>query len=152
VGVWVAISLAAAGLVAGPLGRMLAGGAGLGIAAGTCYSAGDVATKAAVHGGAALVFVPILLTCHGLGFVALQLGFQRGRALATAGLATLLTNALPILAGTTLYREGLGSLPALRLAAFACTVLGGATLLAKPSREEHGRSRQLSRRAEGSTI
>jgi hypothetical protein len=101
--VWVAISLAAAGLVAGPLGRMLAGGAGLGIAAGTCYSAGDVATKAAVHGGAALVFVPILLTCHGLGFVALQLGFQRGRALATAGLATLLTNALPILAGTTLY-------------------------------------------------
>jgi hypothetical protein len=151
VGAWVAISLAAAGLVAGPLGRILAGGAGLGIAAGTCYSAGDVATKAAVHGGAALIFVPLLLACHGLGFVALQLGFQRGRALATAGLATLLTNALPIAAGTTLYGEGLGSLPALRLAAFACTVLG-ATLLARPSTEEHGPSRQVSRRAEGSTI
>jgi hypothetical protein len=98
-----------------------------------------------------LVFVPVLLACHGLGFVALQLGFQRGRALATAGLATLLTNALPIVAGTTLYGEGLGSLPALRLAAFACTVLG-ATLLARPSTEERGRSRHVARWAEGSTI
>jgi len=151
VGVWVAVSVAAAGLAAGPLGRVLTGGAGLGIAAGTCYSAGDVSTKAAVHGGTALVFVPVLLACHGLGFVALQLGFQRGRALATAGLATLLTNALPIVAGTTLYGEGLGSLPVLRLAAFACTVLG-ATLLARPSNEERGRSRRVARRAEGSTI
>jgi hypothetical protein len=151
VGAWVAVSVAAAGLAAGPLGRVLAGGAGLGIAAGTCYSAGDVSTKAAVHGGTSLVFVPVLLACHCLGFAALQLGFQRGRALATAGLATLLTNALPIVAGTTLYGEGLGSLPALRLAAFACTVLG-ATLLARPSTEERGRSRNVARRAEGSTI
>jgi hypothetical protein len=98
VGAWVAVSVAAAGLAAGPLGRVLAGGAGLGIAAGTCCSAGDVSTKAAVHGGTSLVFVPVLLACHGLGFVALQLGFQRGRALTTAGLATLLTNALPIVA------------------------------------------------------
>ena len=151
VGAWVVVSVAAAGLAAWPLGRVLAGGAGLGIAAGTCYSAGDVSTKAAVHGGTALVFVPVLLACHGLGFVALQLGFQRGRALATAGLATLLTNALPILAGTTLYGEGLGSFPALRLAAFACTVLG-ATLLARPATGERGRSRRVARRAEGSTI
>ena len=57
----------------------------------------------------------------------------------------------PIAAGTTLYGEGLGSLPALRLSAFACTVVG-ATLLARPSADERGRSGQLARRAEGSTI
>jgi hypothetical protein len=52
---------------------------------------------------------------------------------------------------TTLYGEGLGSLPALRLAAFACTVLG-ATLLARPSTKERGHSRCVARRVEGSTI
>jgi hypothetical protein len=94
-----------------------------------------VATKAATHGGASLAFVPVLLTCHGLAFVALQLGFQRGSVLATAGLATLFTNALPIAAGTTLFGEGLGSLPLLRVLAFASTV-AGATLLARPAAAE----------------
>jgi hypothetical protein len=131
VAAWVGLSLA----LAGSLARVLRRGAGLGLAAGLCYAAGDVATKAAVPGGQRLAFVPVLLACHGLGFAALQLGFQRGSALATAGPATLLTNALPIAAGTTLFGEGLGSLPALRTLAFACTVLG-ATLLARPARED----------------
>ena len=131
VAVWVAVSIGVAGLAA----RRPAGAAGLGIAAGILYAAGDVATKAAVPGGARLAFVPVLLTCHGLAFVALQLGFQRGGVLATAGLATLLTNALPIAAGTRLFGEGLGSLPPVRVAAFACTVLG-ATLLARPGPAE----------------
>jgi hypothetical protein len=99
------------------------------------YAAGDVATKAAVHGGARLGFVPVLLACHGLAFVALQLGFQRGGVLATAGLATLFTNALPIVAGTTLFGEGLGSLPPVRALAFGCTV-AGAALLARPAEAE----------------
>jgi hypothetical protein len=123
VAVWIVVSAALAGLAAG---RRTA--AGLGIAAGVLYAAGDVATKAAVHGGGRLGFIPVLLACHGLAFVALQLGFQRGGVLATAGLATLLTNALPIAAGTTLYDEGLGSLPAVRVIAFACTVVGAALL------------------------
>jgi hypothetical protein len=72
-----------------------------------------------------------LLACHGLAFAALQLGFQRGGALATAGVAMLFTNALPIAAGTTLFSEGLGSVPALRVPAFALTI-AGATLLARP--------------------
>jgi hypothetical protein len=131
VGAWIAISVAAAGAA---VRLVWSGGAGLGIAAGLCYAAGDVATKAAVPGGARLAFVPVLLACHGLAFVALQLGFQRGGVLATAGLATLLTNAVPIAAGTTLFGEGLGSLPPLRVLAFACTVLG-ATLLARPAQE-----------------
>lgn len=125
VAVWIVVSAALAGLAAG---RRTA--AGLGVAAGVLYAAGDVATKAAVHGGGRLGFVPVLLACHGLAFVALQLGFQRGGVLATAGLATLLTNALPIAAGTTLYGEGLGSLPAVRVLAFACTVAGAALLSA----------------------
>jgi hypothetical protein len=139
VAAWIVVSLAVAAAAALlPWGR-LAGGAGLGIAAGVLYAAGDVATKAAVPGGSRLAFVPVLLACHGLAFVALQLGFQRGGVLATAGLATLFTNALPIAAGTTLFGEGLGSLPVLRVLAFACTVLG-ATLLARavPSERETG--------------
>ena len=68
---WVAVSIACAGLAALRPARWLSGGAGLGIAAGILYSAGDVSTKAAVPGGASLAFAPVLLTCHGLAFVAL---------------------------------------------------------------------------------
>jgi hypothetical protein len=123
---WVALSAACAGIAA-----RSGSAAGLGLAAGVLYAAGDVATKAAVQGGSRLAFVPVVLACHGLAFVALQLGFQRGGALATAGVAVLFTNALPIAAGTLLYGEGLGSLPAVRALAFAGVVLG-ATLLARP--------------------
>jgi hypothetical protein len=58
-----------------------------------------------VHGGIALVFVPAVLVAHGLAFMALQLSFQRGGPLATIGVSTLLTNALPIAAGLTIYGE-----------------------------------------------
>jgi hypothetical protein len=126
--------VAAAGVVAA---LAVSRTAGLGVAAGVLYAAGDVATKAAVPGGTRLAFVPVLLACHGLAFVALQLGFQRGGVLATAGVATLLTNALPIAAGTTIFGEGLGSLPLLRVLAFACTV-AGATLLVRPASSEPG--------------
>ena len=135
VAAWIAVSAAAAALAAGPLARMLAGGAGLGLAAGLLYAAGDVATKAAVLGGARLALVPVVLACHGLAFVALQLAFQRGGALATAGVAALFTNALPILAGTTVFAEGLGTLAPLRALAFVC-VVAAATLLARPARHE----------------
>jgi hypothetical protein len=130
VAVWMVVSVAAAAFAAGPLGRGLAGGAGLGIAAGLLYAAGDVGTKAAVAGGTRLAFVPALLACHGLAFIALQLGFQRGSALATAGMATLWTNALPIAAGTLLFAESLppGVRGAARVAAFACVVVGAAAL------------------------
>jgi hypothetical protein len=127
VGLWIAVSCAAAALAAG----RLPAGVGFGVAAGALYAAGDVATKAAVGGGAvAAVFVVAVLACHGLAFVALQLGFQRGGALSTAGVATLLTNALPILAGTVVFHEGLpGGAPGLlRVAAFVAVVSGAALL------------------------
>ena len=129
VAVWMVASALAAGLAA----RALPGGAGLGTAAGVMYAAGDVGTKAAVGGGARLWFVPALLACHGVAFVCMQLAFQRGGRLATAGLAVLWTNALPILAGTVLFGEALpaGWRGAARIAAFGL-VLVGAVALSRP--------------------
>jgi hypothetical protein len=134
---WVAVSLVAAATAAGPGARFLVGGAGLGIAAGVLYAAGDVATKAALPGGGRFAFVPVLLACHGLAFAALQLGFQRGGALATAGMASLWTNALPIVAGTLLFAEALpsGVRGAVRVVAFSCVVIAAA-LLARPAERE----------------
>jgi hypothetical protein len=138
VALWVAVSVVVAGLVAGPVAPLLAGGAGFGIAAGVLYAAGDVATKAAVGGGIAVLFTAAVLACHGLGFVTLQLGFQRGGALATAGLSTLALNSLPIVAGATVFGESLpgGALGVLRLVAFACVVLGAALLSRAEERPE----------------
>jgi hypothetical protein len=135
VALWVGASAAVA-LAASSSGAMLAGGAGLGLAAGTLYAAGDVATKAAVGGTAWLVFAAVLLAAHGSAFACLQLGFQRGDALATAGTATLLTNLLPIVAGLALFGEGLpsGALGVARVAAFAA-VVAGAALLSSPARD-----------------
>ena len=132
VAVWVAVSGCAALLAP----TLVGGGAGFGLAAGALYAAGDVATKAATFGSARLGFVPVVLACHGLAFVCLQLGFQRGGPLATAGVATLLTNALPIAAGMALFDEGIpgGGLGAARVLAFSAVVIGAAALGA-PERE-----------------
>jgi hypothetical protein len=133
VAAWLAASalLAVVAVVAGP--RALGSGSGYGLAAGVLYAGGDVATKAATMGGTRLGFVPAVLAFHGLAFVALQLGFQRGGALATVGVATLFTNALPIAAGMTIFNEPLpaGVLGAARIAAFVA-VVAGATYLARP--------------------
>src|ERR1017187_1488017 len=82
--------------------------------------------RATSAGGA--VLLPV---CHGLAFVSLQLAFQRGTALATAGVSTLFTNVLPILAGLTVFAERMPGGPAgiARGLGFAGAVLG-ATLLA----------------------
>jgi hypothetical protein len=122
---WIGGSVAAAAVAT----FLLRSGAGLGTASGVLYAAGDVGTKAAVLGGGRLLFVPAVLGCHGLAFVCLQLAFQRGRILATAGLAVLWTNALPILAGILLFDEPSGG--PVRLAAFGL-VLAGAVALSRP--------------------
>ena len=129
VALWMSASLAAAGagLVSLPRAVGLAG------AAGVLYAAGDVGTKAAVGGGLRLLFVPAVLAAHGLAFVAMQLAFQRGGRLATAGVAVLLTNALPILAGTLLFAEGLpeGWRGGARLTAFGLVLVGAVALSAR---------------------
>ena len=126
VAVWMGASLAVAALAA----RLLPRGAGLGVAAGIMYAAGDVGTKAAVGGGGRLLFVPALLACHGLAFVFMQLAFQRGGRLATAGMAVLWTNALPIVAGTALFAERIpgGAAGAARVASFGLLVAAAAFL------------------------
>jgi hypothetical protein len=109
---------------------VLGAGAAYGIATGVAFAAGDVTTKATVAGD--LVLVPVLLACYGAGTMLLQMGFQRGGALVTAGLATLLTNAIPIVAGMTIFHEPLpgGGFGGLRVMAFA-TVVVSAVLLAR---------------------
>jgi hypothetical protein len=127
---WLAASALAAGVAVAAKPRILGLGAGLGLAAGILYAGGDVATKAAVAGGAALAFAAAVVAFHGLAFVSLQLGFQRAGALATAGVATLFTNSLPIAAGTTIFHEGVpaGVEGVVRVVAFATVVLGAAAL------------------------
>lgn len=46
-----------------------------------------------------LLLAPVMIVCYGVGTLLLQIGFRRGGALVTAGLATVLTNAIPIAAG-----------------------------------------------------
>jgi hypothetical protein len=130
--VWTLISMLLAAVAAVPAARVLRPGAGLAAAAGLLYSAGDVATKAAVGGTSpTFMFWALLPACHGLAFVVLQLSFQRGSTLATAGVSTLFTNALPILAGLMVFSEHMpaGVLGLMRGLGFAGAVLG-ATLLA----------------------
>jgi hypothetical protein len=151
---WALVSMLLAGAAAVPAAAVLRPGAGLAVAAGLLYSAGDVATKAAVGGtGPALVFWGLLLVCHGLAFVALQLSFQRGTTLATAGMSTLFTNVLPILAGLTVFSERMpgGAAGLLRGLGYAGAVLG-ATLLAATSAAQRRRAdtrRRLRRRRAG---
>ncbi len=103
---WVLASMLLAGAAAGPVAAALRPGAGLAVAAGLLYSAADVASKAAVDGSRPVyVFAALVAVGHGLAFVCLQLAFQRGTALATAGVSTLLTSVLPVLAGLTIFAE-----------------------------------------------
>ena len=141
VALWLVASTAIAA-IAGGSGTRLAPGAGLGIAAGTLYGAGDVATKGAVFGGAWLLLVLVVLAAHGSAFVALQFAFQRGGSLATAGTTSLLTNGLPIAAGIALFHERLpgGLLGDTRIVAFACVVVA-AGMLARPDPNPRERSR-----------
>jgi hypothetical protein len=129
VGAWLVVLAGVAAFVSSSTLR-LAAGASLGVAAGLLYAVGDIATKGATFGGVWMALVAVLLAAHGLGFVALQLGFQRGGPLATAGTATLLTNALPIAAGVFLFHEHLpgGVLGPVRGAAFVLVVVAAAVL------------------------
>ena len=102
-------------------------------AGGLFFAIGDISTKVATQGGVRLLFVLTLLVGYTTGTALLQVGYQAGGALTVAGLATLLTNALPIAAGTVVLAEPVpsGAYGGLRLLAFAA-VTAGAFLLARP--------------------
>jgi drug/metabolite transporter (DMT)-like permease len=144
VGVWLAASAAGATLCVTLLGRAIGRGAAWGIASGILFAAGDIATKMAVSGGLAdVVFLVCLIVFYSAGTAVLQAAFQRGGALTTAGLSTLLTNALPIAAGMALFHEPLpsGWIGVVRVGAFAA-VIAGAVLLAARGKEPGRRPRE----------
>ena len=126
------------GLAIGPIAPLLAPGAGFGLAAGLMYAAADVGTKAVVGGGGSLLFIGPVFACHALAFTLIQLAFQRGRALATAGISSFCTNALPIAGGILIFDEGVphGLLGDLRITAFGCVVVGAAALARRDRLEE----------------
>jgi hypothetical protein len=131
-GLWLGVILALATLVF--LARRRLGAAvACGVSGGLFFSCGDIAMKVATQGGVRLAFACVAVPSYVLGTSTLQIGYQAGGALTVAGIATLLTNALPIAAGPLLFGETLpsGALGVLRVLAFA-TVVAGAALLARP--------------------
>jgi hypothetical protein len=140
ISLWLAASMAIA-IAVYVRGRRAVGTAvASGVAGGIFFSVGDVSTKIATQGGARSAFVVTLIVGYVLGTSMLQLGYQAGGALTVAGLATLLTNALPIVAGSVVLHEPIpsGALGVLRVAAFAA-VTAGAYLLAHPDDPATGR-------------
>jgi hypothetical protein len=135
---WFVLSFIGVAVFLGPLAPLLAPGAAWGIAAGLMYAAADVGTKAAVGGGLFLLLIAPVWACHGLAFTIIQMGFQRGRALATAGLSSFCTNALPIAGGLVVYHEHMprGGLGALRVTAFVCVVFGAGSVARKEREAE----------------
>jgi hypothetical protein len=147
VAVWLGASAAGAILCMMLLARPIGRAAAWGIASGILFAAGDVATKMAVSGGLEnAAFLVSLIVFYGAGTAVLQAAFQQGGALTTAGLSTLLTNALPIAAGMVLFHEPLptGLMGALRVTAFAA-VVAGAVLLAARDKEPEPRVQRHAR-------
>ena len=127
---------AAAAVVSLALGRRFGwSGVAYGIAGGLFFSIGDISVKISTQGGARTAFAVGVVIGYSLGTFFLQLGYQKSRALTVAGIATLLTNALPIAAGSVVLGEPVpsGAFGALRILAFAA-VTAGAILLARPGR------------------
>ncbi len=136
---WLAASALAALISVTVLAGLIGSGPSYGLATGLLFASGDVATKGAVEESGHIAFVAALVPCYAAGTLVLQAGFQRASALATAGIATLFTNALPIVAGMTIFSEPLptGWLGAVRIAAFAAVVVGAVSL----GDPKHGRRR-----------
>jgi hypothetical protein len=132
---WLAASAAAAVLAVVYGRRIGALAVSEGIAGGLFFSIGDLSVKIATQGGGRAAFGITAVLGYGLGTALLQLGYQHGGALTVAGLATLLTNALPIAAGTVVLGEPLptGTLGVVRVLAFVAVTVG-AILLARRTR------------------
>ena len=130
---WIATTVAVAAAIL-IVGRRAASPAiSYAVAGGLLFSIGDFSTKVATQGGARFAFAAVMVIGYGLGTSLIQMGYQKAGPLTVAGLATLLTNALPILAGTVVLHEPVpsGVLGVLRVLAFVL-VIAGAVLIAAP--------------------
>jgi hypothetical protein len=128
--VWLAVTAAVALVVLGIGGRFGGMAVAQGAAGGLFFAIGDISTKVATQGGERIAFVVTVVVGYALGTWLLQLGYQHGGALTVAGVATLFTNALPIVAGTIVLDEPVpsGGLGWVRLLAFAAVVIGAILL------------------------
>jgi drug/metabolite transporter (DMT)-like permease len=81
--------------------------ASLGLATGLLFAIGDISAKLIGYGGAWLIALVSLIIGYGLGTSVLQSAYQKGDALTAAGTATMVTNAVPIVAGFVLFGETL---------------------------------------------
>jgi drug/metabolite transporter (DMT)-like permease len=104
--------------------------ASLGLAAGLLFADGDISAKLIGYGGPWLIAIGTLIVAYAVGTSALQWAYQRGDALTAAGMATMVTNAVPIAAGFVLFDETLpsGMRAVLQIAAFACLVASAVAL------------------------
>ena len=127
--VWLGASAgAAAALIV--VRTRLSRAAALGVAAGLLFADGDISAKLITSGGIWLLALLSLVACYAAGTSVLQAAFQHGSALTAAGIATLVTNAVPIAAGFVLFDESLppGVRGALQIAAFASIIASAALL------------------------
>jgi hypothetical protein len=104
--------------------------ASLGLAAGLMFADGDISAKLVGYGGLWLVVLVTLIVAYAVGTSVLQGGYQRGDALTAAGMATMVTNAVPIAAGFVLFGETLphGLRAVAQIAAFSCLVASAVAL------------------------
>jgi hypothetical protein len=139
--IWLGVTAGAAVAVLSLGRRALGIAVANGVAGGLFFSIGDISTKLATQGGARVGFVLTLILGYTLGTALLQVGYQAGGALTVAGVATLLTNALPIAAGALVLDEPVpsGFLGGMRVLAFAA-VVAGAVLLARPQKPTEARA------------
>ena len=102
----------------------------LGLAAGLLFADGDVSAKLIGYGGWWLLALVPLILAYGTGTSVLQTAYQRGDALTAAGMATMVTNAVPIAASFVLFGERLpsGSFAVLQIAAFGFLVISAVAL------------------------
>jgi hypothetical protein len=142
--VWL-VATCALGVAAIGLRRRIGTGVAYATSAGLFFSVGDIATKVATQGGTRALFALGLIVGYTLGTSLLQLGYQNGSALTIAGIATLLTNALPIAAGTVLLHEDVpdGVLGAARVLAYVAVIVG-AILLARPEAQSASAAARVS--------
>ncbi len=134
VALWLGGTVAGALLLTGPRIR-IARAPALGLASGLLFAGGDICSKLVVFGHLWLIACVPLLAVYAVGTGLLQRAFQHGNALTTAGLATLATNAVPIVCGFVLFDEELPNAASgvLQTLGFA-TLVASAILLAQRER------------------
>jgi drug/metabolite transporter (DMT)-like permease len=104
--------------------------ASLGLATGLLFADGDMSAKLVGYGGPWLIAIVTLIIAYGTGTSVLQSAYQKGDALTAAGMATMVTNAVPIAAGFVLFHETLphGIRAVAQITAFACLIASAVAL------------------------